>query len=268
MIARALIVTAFALALAWAPQARAEETVALIWKGAKKKADVESLEPTWKQLETLLTDGGVVVAEGFPTLVQSNTVRGLKPGFWVWVVGFCPADEGARALELLKLVASDAYSREVKVPAKKLACPKTEDATLQADSHEFKLSKGRMLRVLTYEESSEPEGDEPGDSYTRTHYLIALMDKSGALLDTGDVVGEERFSGDVRQGPMGYTCHVSEFDRDESGVVEFVRSCSATVAECDSVVSRDEVTRFTVSGDSLTSKELRRNEQRMECGED
>jgi hypothetical protein len=189
--ARALIVTAFALALAWAPQARAEEAVALIWKGSKNKADVESLEPSWKQLETL-----------------------------------------------------------------------------QADSHEFKLSEGRMLRVLTYEESSEPEGDEPGDSYTRTHYLFALTDKSGALLDTGDVVGQERFSGDVRKGPSGYLCHVSEFDRDKSGVVEFVRSCSATVAECGSVVSRDEVTRFTVSGDSLTSSELHRNEQRVECEAD
>jgi hypothetical protein len=266
--ARALVVAACALALAWAPQARAEEAVALIWKGSKNKADVESLEPTWKQLETLLADGGVVVEEGFPTLVRSNTVRGLKPGFWVWVVGFCPADEGGRALELLKLVAPDAYSRDVKVPAKRLACPKTEDATLQADSHEFKLSEGRRLRVLTYEESSEPEGDEPGDSYTRTHYLFALTDKSGAVLDTGDVVGEERFSGDVRNGPSGYTCHVSELDRDKSGVVEFVRSCSATVAECGSVVSGDEVTRFTVSGDSLTRSELRRNEQHLDCGAD
>ncbi|WP_163995386.1 hypothetical protein [Pyxidicoccus caerfyrddinensis] len=268
MIARALVVAAFALALAWAPQARAEEAVALIWKGSKNKADVESLEPTWKQLETLLADGGVVVPEGFPTLVQSNTVRGLKPGFWVWVIGFCPADEGGRALELLKLVAPDAYSRDVKVPAKKLACPKTEDATLQADSHEFKLPEGRMLRVLTYEESSEPEGDEPGDSYTRTHYLFALTDKSGALLDTGDVVGQERFSGDVRKGPLGFACHVSDITRDKSGVVEFVRSCSAMVAECDSVVSADEVTRLTVSGDSLTRRELRRNEQRMDCAEE
>ena len=50
MRALALVETAFALTLAWAPQARAEEAVALIWKGSKKKADVESLGPTWNQL--------------------------------------------------------------------------------------------------------------------------------------------------------------------------------------------------------------------------
>lgn len=268
MIRRACAFAALALALAWARPAGAEEAVALIWKGAKNKADVESQGPDWKALEQLLSEGGVTIPEGFPTLVRSSTVRGLKPGFWVWVVGFCPPDEGARALELLKLVAPDVYARDVKVPAKKRACPETEDATLKASPREFELEEGRRIRVLTYEESSEPEGDEPADTYTRTHYVFVLTDKAGAVLDTQRAVGEEEFSGDPRNGPSGYTCHVSDLRSDDDGGVEFVRHCSASVAECGSLVSADEVTVVTVSGDSLTSEESRRDEERMECAAD
>ncbi|NMO14721.1 hypothetical protein HPC49_05365 [Pyxidicoccus fallax] len=265
---RAFVVASLALALAWAPSAGAEEAVALIWKGSKNKADVESLEPTWNRLEALLSAGGVTLPEGFPKLVESRTVRGLKPGFWVWVVGFCPGDDGERAMELLKIVAPDTYARDVNIPSKKLACPEVDGASLAEDSHSFKLSRERTLRVFTHEESQEPEGDAPGDSYTRTHYTFALMDKAGAVLDTASAVGEERFSGDVRQGPSGYHCQVSDFTHDGELTVEFVRSCSATIAECGSVVSRDEVTFLTVAGDRLKTREGRRNEERMECGED
>ena len=89
------------------------------------------------------------------------------------------------------------------------------------------------------------------------------------MLDTASAVGEERFSGDPRKGPMAYTCSVSDIDQDkERGTVEFVRHCSAGVAECGSVVSGDEVTLLTVSGDSLRSTESRRNEEREECAAD
>ena len=125
-----------------------------------------------------------------------------------------------------------------------------------------------MLRVLTHEESEEPEEDEPGDSFTRTHYVFALTSKAGAVLDTVSAVGEEVFSGDVRKGPYGYRCSVSELSQSKKDTVVFIRHCSAAVAECNSVVSRDEVTTVTVSGDSVTSKETRRNEERLECGSD
>ncbi|QSQ23839.1 hypothetical protein JY651_02310 [Pyxidicoccus parkwayensis] len=265
MMSRACVIAALSLALAWAPEAQAGEAVALIWKGAKNKADVESLEPAWTQLSTLLSDGGVAIPEGFPKLVQSNTVRGLKPGFWVWVVGFCPSDDSVRALELLKLVAPDTYARDVQLPAKSLACPDVSAASLQADSHEFKLSGGRVLRVLTYDESSAPEGDEPGDSYTRTHYVFLLTDKKGAVLDTASAVGEEQFSGDPRNGPSNHRCQVSELEQKKGGAVELIRNCSAGAAECGSLMSADEVTLIKVSGDTLMSTESRRNEEYMEC---
>ncbi|MBZ4422739.1 hypothetical protein [Myxococcus sp. RHSTA-1-4] len=263
---RAFVLASFALALAWAPLARAEEAVALIWKGSKKKAEVEGLKPTWEPLGQLLADGGVVFPEGFPTLVESRTIRGLKPGFWVWVVGFCPADDSGRVLELLKAVAPDTYARDVNIPGKKLACPEAGKATLKEDSRSFKLSGGRRLRVLTHEESSQPEGDEPGDSYTRTRYTFVLMSKSGEVLDTTSAVGEETFSGDPRNGPSAYRCLVSDLSAGDDGSVEFIRSCQAAVAECGSLVSADEVTLLTVSGDELKSHEERRNEEYMECG--
>jgi hypothetical protein len=265
---RAFVVAAFALALATTPEAKADDAVALIWKGAKDQPTAEALKPHWERLGKLLADSSVVIPEGFPTLVQSSTVSGLKPGFWVWVVGFCPAGEGGDALEQLKVVAPDTYARDVKLPREKLACPNVEAATLKADSHTFKLPEGRVLRVFTYEESEVPEGDMPGDEYTRTQYVFALMGKAGEVLDTVSAAGEETFSGDVRNGPSGYSCLAPTFARDNKGVVKFTRSCTATVAECGSVVRGDEVTLITVDRTGMKSQEKRINEERMECGGD
>ncbi len=264
---RALVVVSAALTLAWAPAAKAEDAVALIWKGAKDQATAEALKPAWGPLGKLLADSGVVIPEGFPTLVQSSTVRGLKPGFWVWVVGFCPAGEGSAALAPLKVVAPDAYARDVQVPREKLDCPNVEAASLEAGSHTFKQPEGRVLRVFKYEESEAPEGDEPGDTYTRTHYVFTLMAKTGEVLDTVDAVGEETFSGDIRNGPSGYNCRGPSITRDARGVVKFTRHCVATAAECGSVVSGDEDTLITVSGGELKHQEKRRNEEHMNCGE-
>ncbi|MCP3142692.1 hypothetical protein [Pyxidicoccus xibeiensis] len=262
---RVWLVTSFALALAWAPAGRAEEATALIWKGAKTRAEAEALLPAWKPIGQVLSSGGIAVPEGGPTLVESNTLPGLKPGFWVWVVGICPREDGGAVLEHLKSVAPDAYARDVKVPKEKLACPGLEAATLKVDSHRFKLDGGRVLQVFTYEESEAPEDDMPGDTFTRTHYRFALMSKAGQVLHSVAVVGEEDFSGDVRNGPAAYRCTVASIRRAKKDTVVFTRHCQAGIAECGSVVSGDEVTTLTLSGDSIESKEARRNEVREEC---
>ncbi|MFP2932025.1 hypothetical protein ACLESO_44050 [Pyxidicoccus sp. 3LG] len=264
---RAVLVTSFALALAWAPVSNAEEATALIWKGAKTEAEAKSLRPSWEGIGAVLSTGGVAMPKDFPTLVESKTLPGLKPGFWVWVVGFCPRNESAPVLEQLKTVAPDTYARDVQVPKERLACPDVQAATLEVNARSFKLAGGRVLRVLTYEDSEEPEADEPGDSYTRTHYVFALTGKTGEVLDTVSAVGEETFSGDIRNGPSGHRCSVSELRQSKKDTVVFIRQCAATVAECGSVVSADEVTTVTISGASVTSKETRRNEERQDCGD-
>jgi hypothetical protein len=265
---RAFVVASLALALAWAPAAEAEQAVALIWKGSKNKADVESLKPAWERLESLLSEGGVTLPKGFPMLVESRTVRGLKPGFWVWVVGFCTKDDASGPLEVLKLVAPDVYARDVNIPRKKLACPDASDATLADYSFLFNLEGGRTLRILTHDSSRKPEGDEPGDAFRLIHYTFVLRNKEGAVLDTASVVGEELLASDPRNGPAGHECTVSGISAKESDTVEFVRHCRATVAECGSLVSADEVTLVTVSGDQLKTDEERRNEKHLDCAGD
>ncbi|MBN8226957.1 hypothetical protein JYK02_05465, partial [Corallococcus macrosporus] len=117
--------------LAFTASFRAEaegKPTALIWKGSKNKAEAEAQEDTWSQLEELLEKTGLTLPEGHPKLVESKTLPGLKPGFWVWILGTCAADEAGPVLEHLKLLAPGTYSREVKLPAKKLSCPKGPDA--------------------------------------------------------------------------------------------------------------------------------------------
>ncbi|MCP3166845.1 hypothetical protein [Myxococcus qinghaiensis] len=246
---------------------RAEaKSVALIWKGAKTQADAEAQRSAWSGIEAVLEKTKLELPQGYPKLVRSDTLAGLKPGFWVWLVGVCEAADAAKVLEHLKALAPDAYSREVEVEAVDRQCPSTEGEPLVARDEKLALPKGLKLRVFTQDESGAPAPDEEfGDTFTQTRYFFLLMGKKGQLLGSADAVGEEDFTGDVRQGPSGYRCTLEGVTRSGASSLVLTRSCSAGAAECGSVASGDDVTTVTVKGDTLTSVTKRRNKQRAEC---
>lgn len=250
--------------------ARADaKSVALIWKGAKTQADAEASRAAWGEIETLLEKTKWELPEGFPKLVRSDSMAGLKPGFWVWLVGVCDPEGAASALTHLKVFAPDAYARDVEVEAMDRACPSISDAPLVSRKETLSLSKGLKLRVITQEETQAPEpDDEFGEQFTQTRYYFVLLGKKGELLGAADVVGEEDFNGDVRQGPTAYRCQLEGIERSGADSLVLTRSCRAGAAECGSTVSAEEVTRVTVRGTTLSrGATARRNEQTMECGD-
>jgi hypothetical protein len=65
------------------------------------------------------------MAPGYPKVVDSATIKGLRPGFQAVVAGVCPSKQDARLIKDVLSLASGlaAALREVQVPATDFACP-------------------------------------------------------------------------------------------------------------------------------------------------
>ena len=267
---RSCILVLGLLALTSSVQAdAADKPSALIWKGSKDKAEAEAQLASWDGLAKLLEKTGLTLPEDHPRLVQSKTVPGLKPGFWVWILGICASDETAPGLEHLKLLAPGTYSRPVKVSAKKLACPKPPESPLQARDEVLKLASGATVRVFTQDESESPDEEGRGESISRTRFHFVLFGKDGEVLATEDAEGDLDVSGnDPGSGPTSYRCTGAsvEVQKDEGKLV-LTRSCSANAfAECGSMLSADESVTVTVNDSALSASKVERdNVEYAEC---
>jgi ankyrin repeat protein len=73
---------------------------------------------------------GLLQAPGFPLEVDSAKVSGLKPGFQVTILGFCPPAESERVLAAARLAFPGAYVR--KVTGQQPACPRLAEPRAQA----------------------------------------------------------------------------------------------------------------------------------------
>lgn len=103
------------------PCAAAEPMTAMVWGGGatREEADVslsafEAREKTWA--------GALALAKGFPQIVESQNVAGMKPGFVVVLLGYCAEAESAATLELLKQFETSIYGRPVQ--GGEASCPK------------------------------------------------------------------------------------------------------------------------------------------------
>ncbi|RKG74803.1 hypothetical protein D7W79_21955 [Corallococcus exercitus] len=267
---RSCILVLGLLALTGAFRAEAEgKSVALIWKGSKDKAEAEGQLATWSELGKLLEKTGLTLPEDHPRLVESKTVPGLKPGFWVWLLGTCASDEAAPILEHLKLLAPGAYSREVTLPANKLACPEGPEAPPRARDEVLKLRSGETLRVFTQEETESPDEEGRGNTVSRTRFHFVLFSKDGEVLDMADTEGDVDVSGnDPGTGPTAYRCTNTQLETSKkTGKVVLTRHCGASAfAECGSMRSADEsVTVAVDNGVVSASAEERKNVEYSEC---
>ncbi|WP_375757667.1 hypothetical protein [Corallococcus exercitus] len=258
------------LALTAPFRAEAEgKPAALIWKGSKDKAEAEAQEAAWPELAKLLEKTGLTLPEGHPRLVESKTVPGLKPGFWVWLLGTCAGDEGGPILEHLKLLAPGTYSREVKLSSDKLACPEGPEAPLRARDEVLKVSAGATLRVFTQEETESPDEEGRGNTVSRTRFHFVLFGKGGEVLDMADTEGDEDVSGnDPGTGPTAYRCTNTQIETSKKkGRLVLTRHCGASAfAECGSMRSADESVTVTVdNGVVSASAEERKNVEYAEC---
>ncbi len=126
----------------------------LVLGGGKTPEDAQAWMKRWASAEPVLR-GLVVLAEGFPKVVQSDRVEGLKPGFHIVVLGFCGAAEREEPHMLIKSFFPGTYAKPVK--GQEAGCPEAmgEDVSLFFE-HTIRKDNLRLVAVQvdTKEDSS------------------------------------------------------------------------------------------------------------------
>jgi hypothetical protein len=179
-----------AAVLAWMGVAEAEPQPAqlVIWGGGKDTAEAEASLGRWQErAKNKFWDGTLKVAEGYPRIVKSDTVPGLKPGFMVVVLGACAPAEGSKVLETLKAFEPGAYARDV-TWAEPLACPQLGPEWRVIQSKSWKKKDGTLTAVLL-------QGPESKDAYHPTLQALRVMLRA----PDGELLGVDERSGDPRE---------------------------------------------------------------------
>ncbi|MFO0597280.1 MAG: ankyrin repeat domain-containing protein [Myxococcaceae bacterium] len=131
------------------------EADAMVWRGATDPraiseafADVD--DELQRRTQTHVPELNLGLKPGFPKVVKSDAVSGMKPGFFVVVLGFCAPSASGAALEGLKRFGDAAiYTRRVKAPSSLLAtCP--SPSTITGDTPLVVKSKTQVLTATPF----------------------------------------------------------------------------------------------------------------------
>jgi hypothetical protein len=174
--------------------------------------------------------------KGYPRIVESGSVQGLKPGFHPVILGYCRADAAAEVLPLLQAVDREIYARQVDVP--ELACPYTSRPWTAADPVSIKLAEKRQLTAVAFSlgDFASP-GNESGG------VTLVLRDAAGKILDAQYTA---------------YGCFSHEVERDRTRLR--VRSkCVAGMCDIAAVPSGIEEVTWTVEAEeAIAVKQVRK----------
>lgn len=164
----------------WTGAAHAEPRAAqvLIWGGGANRAEAETALTGYREREK--TWAGVLkLAQGYPRIVESQSVPGLKPGFVVVLLGACSPEDGAKVLGDFKAFEPAVYSRDVTWP-EPLACPKQGPERRVEQVKSWKKKEGTLTAVLL----------SPIDSQREHQWLlVTLRSPQGRLLEQAEREG-------------------------------------------------------------------------------
>lgn len=137
-------------------------TRALIWGGG---ATPEAAAAALKNFEdTPAAKALFDFAAGYPKVVESASVAGLKSGFHVVLLGVCGADEAQLALGALKALQPQVYARPVQLTERN--CPKLKPDWKPETKRDGALSATMLV-----------------GPYGRWMFLVGLNDAGGELID-------------------------------------------------------------------------------------
>jgi hypothetical protein len=195
---------AFAAFLLSAPAHAAPPLHLLIFAGGKTEADAQRALASFKKLEPLVAKVATLPA-GYPRVVESRTLPGLAPGFFIVALGLCAAP--GEPLARLKAVYPGTYTKLLTGEAGAEACPKPSGVSVSAPEATAKLG-GLVLNAAMLEERGTDARDH--DTVAGRVQLVLVDKATGEVLDTQSVEGASSAgSGD---GPAGWeyqSCSVS-----------------------------------------------------------
>lgn len=140
---------------------------AVIWTSEKTP---EAAAAQLAKAPAALKTAGLVLADGWPRVIQSGDVSGLKPGFQVILIGYCPQADTTRVLMRAKSAQRLSYVRQVQLneaQQKDARCPGIDAAIkpppapafLVIDTGKNKLAlEGRLDALKKAETVQLPDG--------------------------------------------------------------------------------------------------------------
>ena len=159
----------------------APDATAVIWGGGATREAADEAKSAWE--ESASRWDFVALAPGFPQVVKSDTLEGLKPGFFVVLLGVCIGTPD-KAVDVLDALEPAIYTRTVKW-SKSNACPATatpkeyDDATYELSPVEHLTVNGAELTAFLVT-SHQPQGSE----WETLGWSVFAFLRKGKTLDT------------------------------------------------------------------------------------
>lgn len=156
----------------------------VIWGGGvtadEAKASLQRFEARDKQLPFLELE------QGYPRILETQTVAGLKPGFFVVALGVC-ASESEPTFKLLDALEPAVYTRDVSMP---VACPRFS-TPVEPEYETFTLNAVEVSKAsdgLEYTVVAVTSKADGAEAEVKEWWVAVQVRRKGA------VVAEEQFS--------------------------------------------------------------------------
>ncbi len=197
--------TPLALALLLAavpPTSPGDPLDALILGGGKTTAEAQQWLGHWRAVTPEL-EGLFALAPGYPKVVESSTLPGLKAGFHVVVLGFCPAAQREAPHRFAKAVFPGVYAKPV--TGQSAACPEV------APGHRLEDAQGLVqgthrLAVLAL----APKAPEGSVILRFLLFKEERMQRSGTAQHLGTAGGETRYQARLETTKRAIVATVTE----------------------------------------------------------
>jgi hypothetical protein len=198
----------------------------LVFSGGTDRAAGDAALASWKRLAPLV-EPHVRLPTGFPKLVESGSLPGLKPGFFVVVLGLC---DDLSAFDVVKALYPGAYAKPAaEAPESSRACPtRVGAAEVTHEEGSLKTPAG----VVSGASASTSADDERGFAAEEASYALVLVHpKTGVVLDTLTLAGSSR-STSVGGGPAPEETACSATLEWAKRQVQVTRTCRTDARAC------------------------------------
>ncbi len=167
----------------------------LIFSGGKTRAAAEAALASFKKLEPHLSSA-LTLAQGEPRIVESDSLPGLKPGFFVVTLGVC--SDTRYVLPALKAVYPGVYERELEADRPE-SCPElSSQASLTVAEGAL---KARDLTVNSYYQSTTFV-DDRGDQTNSTTLVFVLVHRATGQVRDVAAIDVSASRGEIMKGTL------------------------------------------------------------------
>ncbi len=230
----------------------------VIWYGSGKsreaaEASLRGLEKARPALKVAAT-----LPAGYPKIAESKDYVGLKPGYWIVVLGVCDTlPDGL--VETFQAIHPHAYARQV-TGSLQTACPSLVQK-LSASDAKVRKKKLILYAATTESESTEASGSgsDADDDLSNSIFVLLRDDSTGEVLDIVSLDGTWRRNlgrRDISGEKISEGCQAMIEAKD--GALVVLGKCDSDSDKCDSdnriVGSWEDTNRLTISGQAIAKK--------------